>query len=500
MGMARKPTKMRLAKLGLAATLLAGCQGGPDTPSQTGESCPRSIEVCHDPILGDAPSNFAGSAIQQVAAWSSAAASCPAEMKLGLSEAIETGLAQNPDLITLRQNEGVSHALLGVAQTYPFNPRVQTRILPLNKFPNGDDASTYNYVLLWQTFELAHQKHYRTRNAAEALENVRWTIHQAELLNAALTTQLYLTALYQRGLRDLSEATTRLNEEMLEVMESRLKAGQSAAADVATIRIDVRTSRQQAKLSSANYNNAQLALRRQLNVPPHVPLTLQGELTDYEWYAVNGAELCQLIGSEAVFTAEADRDQLAAELACRRPDVLAARAAARAGCANLGLARASQVPNVMFGPFYSRDSEAIVSVGFQAEMEIPVMNTGKPLVRQRFAELQQQRTAAAQLEARARIESRTALERYEQARLLCESSDRETQQQPEELKKLEEQFKKGEIDILRIVQARNSQLQFRRAHLDSLNELAQAAAAVTLATGLPPAVLLGPARAATNLP
>src|SRR5262249_42946295 len=126
---------------------------------------------------------------------------------LGLAEAIETSLTRNPDLIALRESENVGRAVVRVAATYPFNPTVQTRILPYNKFQNGTDAATYNYVLVWQQFELAHQRRYREANASAALDATRWTIQQAELVNVALTTQLYLAALYQHGLHDLAEMT-----------------------------------------------------------------------------------------------------------------------------------------------------------------------------------------------------------------------------------------------------------------------------------------------------
>jgi outer membrane protein, heavy metal efflux system len=61
---------------------------------------------------------------------------------------------------------------------------------------------------------------------------------------------------------------------------------------------------------------------------------------------------------------------------------------------------------------------------------------------------------------------------------------------PDELRRLEEQFRAGEIELPRIVIARNSLLQRRRARLESLNEVAQAVVAVTAATGLPATALI----------
>jgi len=410
---------------------------------------------------------------------------------LGLSEAIETGLAQNPDLITLRQALGVREAALGVAQTYPFNPALQTRILPWGRQGNGTTYSVYNYVVMWQTFELAHQQRFREQNAAALLDGTQWSIHQAELQTAAVTAQLYFAAVYQRGLLELADLTDRLNKELLSVMEKRLKAGGAAAADVAMVRLDGRTAAQQAQLAAVQYQNAVLALRRQLNLPADAPIKLDGDLADFEWHAVSGRDLAPLLGTTSTIAASADRDALVAELARGRPDVLALLANVDAARASFDLARAARVPNLALGPYYQHDSSANLGLGLQAEFAIPVVNNGKPLVRQRQAELQQQLTSYDQLQAKARIEIRTALDRFEQACRLGEQTRSEASQQfPEELKKLEKAFHQGEIDIVRITQARNSLILLRRAYLDSLNEVAQAAAAVTAASGLPPAALV----------
>ncbi|MBM4072398.1 MAG: hypothetical protein FJ271_26240 [Planctomycetes bacterium] len=55
----------------------------------------------------------------------------------------------------------------------------------------------------------------------------------------------------------------------------------------------------------------------------------------------------------------------------------------------------------------------------------------------------------------------------------------------------EDSHAKGEVDIVRVTQARTSLIQLRRTYLDSVNELAQAAAALSAASGLPPAAFVG---------
>lgn len=550
--MARKPVRAGCATLAFATLIAAGCESSPPLLSDGGSLytpyAMRKESAGHggavdDPVRGEpganrvrlAPPQDKGqsaapaSPIQPVGALSAAVgegavsaakpsgpsptptarllpavavagglvsdtvALGPASPPLTLATAIETGLTQNPDLAALRENEGIGAAILGVARTYPFNPIVQTRILPIGRNADGTSISTYNYVFVWQTFELAQQWRYRKEFAAAGLNNTRWTIQQAALQNLALTEQLYFAALYQLGLRDLAERTAHLNDELLAVTERRKKAGRASAADLALVQMDTDSLRQQARLADLAYRNAVLALRRQLNVSGDAPLALDGPLTEYVWHPVNGAELASLTGDCAGFHEAASGDALAAQLAAARPDVFAARANFEAARANLNLARASRVPNVLIGPFYERDTFGTLAIGFQAQMEVPVVNSGKPLVRQREAELRQRQIALDGMEAKARVEARTALDRYEQARLLCEQTRGTAGPQLSgALGKLEEEFRKGEIDIVRIVQARNSVLQYRRTYLDSLNELALAAAALTAATGLPPAALVSP--------
>ena len=91
------------------------------------------------------------------------------------------------------------------------------------------------------------------------------------------------------------------------------------------------------------------------------------------------------------------------------------------------------------------------------------------------------------------MEAEAALDRYERARRLV-TEDATSDELPDELRRLETQFQAGEVDLLRVFTARTSFLQLRRARLDSLNELAQAAATVTAATGLPPQTLIDGAR------
>jgi cobalt-zinc-cadmium efflux system outer membrane protein len=408
-----------------------------------------------------------------------------AGMRLSLFEAVEIGLAQNPDLAAQRYAEGVSEGALGVAQTYPFNPWVQVQVLPSSSNPTGNDDTTAHYVLLMQQLQLAHQRRHRTDAAAAALDSVRWNFVAAKLANMAQTQRLYFAALYRRELAGLAQAQEQLNSELLRTSERQLAAGQITAADVAVARLDHLSARRQQHLAEANYQTALLDLRRHLGLPLGMELSLAGRLTDWRWNTFSGPvpHWLQFLEGEA---AVADHQSLARTLAAGRPDVTAACWDVAAARANLDLAHANRVPDLIIGPYYERDDDSTTQYGLRAQMDLPVLNSGLPLVRQRMAELTQRQAIWEQLLVRATLEAETALDRYERALRLVRDLGTAGDELPPELARLEEQFRAQEVELTRVLLARASFFQARRDELDLLNELAQAAAGVVAATGLPP--------------
>jgi len=393
-------------------------------------------------------------------------------VRFSLSDAISLALAQNPDLVAQRQAENVGTAALGVAETYPFNPYVQVQATPFQDAQQAGPGTTYHYVLLMQTIQLAHQQEFREAGAAGSLNSIRWNIHQAELLNVAQTERLYFAMLYQRGLHEVADALHANNRQLLQTLERQLAAGGTTAADVALVRLDTRSTEQQTRLAEANYQSALRDLRRQLGMDPNAPFKFAGDLMKLQW---------RMPGETIEWTS----------FAAARPDVMAAHADIDTARAGFCLASAAKTPDLQVGPYYQRTTDGTSFLGFRAQMDIPVINTGQPLEAQRHAELNQRATAWQQLSRRAELEATAAWERYSVAYTAVETNTTNVRL-PEELQKLEEQFRAGEVDVLRIVQSRISLIQNQRTELDLRNELAQSAAALTAASGLPVEALLAP--------
>lgn len=395
----------------------------------------------------------------------------PVATRYSVRTAIETALAQNPDLVAFRQAEGVGSAAVQVAQTYPFNPFVQVQATPYQNAPNNNtinagSGTTYHYVLLMQQIQLGGQQQFREEAASAALNGIRWNVLQAELLNVAQTERLYFAAVYQQGLRDLAEMNAKNNKQLLEILEHQLQDGVATPADVAIVRLDARSTRQQLRIAEANYQTALLDLKRHLSLPPDAKIDLDSSVMRWNWQPASTTQLTSM--------------------ASNRPDVMAARSDAATARANANLANGSRIPDVQIGPYYQRTDTGITFLGFRGQMDLPVLNNGVPLLRQREAEYCQRVTTSQQLAMRAQLEAEAAADRYERARQIRDEFGDEGQTSvPKALQDLEDQFKAKEVDIQRVIQARISLLQSQRADLDALNELMQSAVAVTAASGIP---------------
>lgn len=407
-----------------------------------------------------------------------------------LLRTLSLAVAHNPDLVTLRQSERVGVATLDVANTYPFNPYVQVQATPYQELAGQGPGTTAHYVLLMQRMQLAHQQEFREEAATSSLNGIRWGINYAELQTASQAAQFYFTLLYQRGLLDIARVSHNNNEQLLDVATKRLAAGDTSAADVATVQMDTLSTEQQLRLADANYQSARRDLLRHLGLPMQIPTTFGGDLLQFRW-RMPSPDLSVNERFPATNVSALEAEAWVASWATTRPDVMAAHANIDVAKANWRLASADRTPDMIAGPYYQRSPDGTTFLGLRAEMTIPVINSGRPLEYQRAAEFSQRTTLWQQTQLRAELEAQAALERYAVAykALRQSSADQEKASRPA-LESLERQFRDGEIDVVRVIQARTSILQQQRSRLDLHNELAQAAAVFVGATGLPIELLI----------
>src|SRR4029079_11355400 len=155
--------------------------------------------------------------------------------------------------------------------------------------------------------------------------------------------------------------------------------------DVALADVEAASAQRQADLAEANYQAALFNLRTQLALDADAPVELEPNWSNWRWLPAGDAfapSACLPAGQAASLSSSPDPVAVR-QLVASRPDVMAARAASQAALANLRMAHAARVPPLQIGPLYERDDAATEFWGVQGQIDIPIVNSGKPLVRQR---------------------------------------------------------------------------------------------------------------------
>jgi len=408
---------------------------------------------------------------------------------LTLEAAIQRALEQNPRLTALRAQESVALAALGVASAYPFAPSASMQIEPTPRDEQGNDLKTAAQYSISQTFQLAGQRGLRTRAGDANLDQTRWQIQRAIVRTAAEARRRYIDAFYQMKQGALYTSLADLNTQLRALIQHRFEAGQSSAADMALARMEAATARQQAAVEVLKGRVALLALKAYLQIDPHQDVTLLESAATNEQLPLPSdmAETDATAGPTALFTQITLED--VPSLVETRPDILAARAAVAQARANYELAKANLVPNVQIGPTFSRDESATEFWGVAATIPFGISHTaaGKPLVRQREAQLRQRRIELEQQRRQARQELKSAVLGYELARDAMEHCDQEALDQLHaEVARVEHLFEAGQVELLRVYAARKAVFQFRLSCLNAELLLAQAITDVQAAAAIVP--------------
>ena len=408
--------------------------------------------------------------------------------RLSLHETIDLALIQSPGAVTARAAGPVSDAVRVVTAIYPWNPAVQVEVDPYTRDIAGNFLATKNHASVTQTLELAHQPLYRRRAAAAGWSQQRATIAQGELTAVVAAVRAYFDALYRKGLRDLTSDNAALQAKTAAIVDRRFKAGIATPSNRLTASVSARQAKRLAQLAEADYQNALRALRIALNLAPNQTMELDGNLKSYQWLPADDA-LEQ--GPDTLDDChENASDSADFQWISNRPDVIAARFAVSAARANLSLAKANTVPNIATGPNYERDESGTLFFGVAAQVDLPVWNTGYPLVRQRSAELQQQLITWEQTREQAALQAGAAVQRYTVAYKLWSERWSQRDAGQNELESITDAFEHGQASILEVLSIQDSLIQEQRNYLDLLNEISQAAGDLVAALCIDPEQLI----------
>lgn len=124
-------------------------------------------------------------------------------------------------------------------------------------------------------------------------------------------------------------------------------------------------------------------------------------------------------------------------------------------------------------------------VGLVYITPLPILNNGKPLVRQREAEARRACVAVKQAQQRAITQVRAAVAKWNGASDLVNKTGALVGELAGEVAKLDRLFDEGQADLTKQMQARQRLIQLENSRLDSVWAATQAQADLLLALGVP---------------
>lgn len=402
------------------------------------------------------------------------AAAPPGESPAGLPEslsletAVQLALVHNPELAVIREQHGIAAAAVVIAETYPFNPFWEGKILP-NVGPEsaGITNAVSNEHKFLLELEVRHQGRFRREGATAALSRTDWEIAYQELGVIVRVMRAFDTTLYRQEKLKLVEQTVELNAEVVKQVSKLVEQAQLRAGDLIVARTEVDDARAQLGTARASQIVARNELRRLLGVVEPLS-TLQGTL-DRGIPPADGAALT-LAALE------------------RRADHQARMMAVTEAEARLRLAQADRFGNPVAGPMYALDPSRVSSIGVQITMPLPVCNKRRGEIMQREAERARALQELHQTEFQLRVEVEAALERAREAAAWADRYRTQTlpnlRKALEEMDRLFAQNQPGS-DVLRVIDIRRKLLRAQDGYLDALWELSQARADLAAAVGDP---------------
>jgi cobalt-zinc-cadmium efflux system outer membrane protein len=394
---------------------------------------------------------------------------------IGLEQALTGALSGNPDLIALRQNAPATAEAVEVARLFPtaLNPTLWVNPRPgvweRNVGRSGyHGVRGYFNISVRQPIELGHQTTHRMHIAAAAYDQARWNIQQAEMMTIVQTYRSFQTAAYRREKLRLAEDLVRFNEKLVASLKKGLENNTVKADDVALSEVEREAVAQQVELARQDYATALADLQNQIGRP-------------------ETAGVVEPLGEFILppFIQEAQDEALVQLALSSRPEIAAARAAARGTCAAVALSKGDQLPTMLVGPEYTRDEFGNHFAGFIAAMPLPVLNNGSALVRQREAEHRRALIAVQQIEQRTVTQVKSATAKWNAANRLVTRTNGSTETLKSGVNRLEKLFEESQTDISRLLQARQRLIQLENARLDAIWQATQAQADLLMATGAP---------------
>lgn len=385
---------------------------------------------------------------------------------ISVQKLVETALARNADLLATRRRIAETQGLLDQSRLRP-NPGLNVRVANgsvLNS--RGEQQYTISYA---HTFELGGKRDRRVEVAqlAEDLATLE-VVDQERLLKANLKTRFGEALAFAQNL-DIAEQLLQLNDQGYRIAQARVEKGEGPELEERLMRVEVNRVRSDQMLFNNQVQRAILELKRLAGLDLDGALKLSGRLD------VPPVEISMARATELALN--------------KRPDLQATRLAERLSEADLRLAKAEGIPNLLgfleyshinsrFDPFGLngsgqlvpiRDTDNILATGISINLPFRNRNQGN-------VQAAEARKSAANLRSRyteqvVRQEVEAAYTRYETARqALATFNGGVIRESQDNLSIVRAAYQFGELRILDVLNEQRRFTDTQRAWTDLLRE------------------------------
>jgi cobalt-zinc-cadmium efflux system outer membrane protein len=292
-----------------------------------------------------------------------------------LDEAVATALQNNPEVQSVRLEEGAAQGRLDQAGLFlRSNPVIEGSVSRKDTLPEGGEKVKNYGLQLSQEFELAGQRGLRVDAARSGREKTLQDIRDKERVLMAEVKDAFVRALAAQQKIALTGEAVKLQEELVSSAAIKFQTGDISALEQNLADVELGKARRDLMLAERERREALLGLQELIGIKSSVSFSVEGALP-----------------TETPVIP--DREKIREAIAQQRPDVRSAAAEVQQAKAAMKLAGREAVPSVTVSGFYNRDdklNESGVMLSFplpfsdwkQADRKEAAAKAGQALIRQ----------------------------------------------------------------------------------------------------------------------
>ena len=274
----------------------------------------------------------------------------------------------------------------------------------------------------------------------------------------------------------MAQRLANLNRRLIAVLGRQMEANRVSAAETVLAQVEGQAIAQQAETARQEYLVALAEFRQQIGA---IQYATSAEPAGT--FAVPG----HLEGTGA----PADEPSLLRVALECRPEIQAAAAQLAASRTAVDLARAERIPTSSLGPSYEHSETGTTFYGIAYSVPLPLLNSGKAMVRQREAEQHRDLVAWQQAREQVTVQVRVALRRWKESEESAERTRACCVPVAAQAERMQRLYEAGQADLVKLFQVWQRLIETENAQLDSIWLATGAYAELLTAIGVTP--LLG---------